>query len=1115
MRRRASLVVLCLLLAAGTGWSAPAAPGKRGRIAPPAHSISRQNLAAVHARLQRGEGLAAAKPHAADSLALVVLRIEFPDLRFGESPPADEQHDRFYYENQFRYVQQYFTAASCGRLQLRTMVPDLVAVAPQAAGVYGDVAAYDSLMLELAAAAVQAADPAVDFAAFGGVLLVHAGPGQESDIAGDSPNQIWSGFIDEITFREQLSTPDSTIRGLATSDGVEIRSITILPEWEVQDLQVSGGTRLGSLGVYVHEVGQSVGMIPLFDASPNFPDSQGLGNFDVMAYGLWVANGFIPPLPSTFNRLLQGWLQPIEVHAPGTVLLRDQERGPADSVVARVWISPREYTLVSYALEDPDGPHIEICSGDSVGPQRFFHFEDLDQDCFDFDFQDLDGDSVLSEGDLIDSYAGAEWDFFTTQPLGSPTGAGEGYGLLMLHVDEQVLAEVLARGSTNVEGDPRRKAVDVEEADGIEDLDRIADNPNAFGSAADYWVRGQRFGPESIPDTRSATGAPTGWSVELVALPDSAEWTPGPRARVQIGRGPAGSGAAALQARASCDFEGEQGADLVALPLGDGRAALLVPADSGRVFLADADLGEAPVADADSAALAPWMVVPPAWRGRWIGPPAVGDLDGDAVFDALLCAQVDSAGAPRTRLFAWGADGIETRDLDGLPGTNSGLFATVAGAPAPPCVVDQNGDGKSEVVLATQIEDSVRVVRVVHDSGPNWGMQTLATVGGNWAGGPIAVRAMCDSFEPCPHPIGIGWAVADSVRGALVVYFERVGGITPVVTTLAPGPVRLAAGNLDGVEDDEVLVGSAGGDIDLVTVTRSASGGEDRSSARRLASLGASDLSPFALADLDGNGTLEFAVATESAICLFASSGAVLPGWPYPFRREPALEREPAPGRGAGSPLLADLDGDGEIEVAIHLPGGAFLVWNPRGEREPDLEAALPARGLVTPLLADLDGAPGPELAALGRFASAVRYRAPAESLVVAPRTQLAVWRVPRAGEILWGELGGGPGHAFHGTTAAPIQPAANDPALPSFHVFPNPAGREVRLRVTLTAAAEARGRIFNLEGELVMEERQAASAGSIAELVFDLGSCAPGIYLAQLELSTGGRQTRPFVVRR
>jgi hypothetical protein len=283
----------------------------------------------------------------------------------------------------------------------------------------------------------------------------------------------------------------------------------------------------------------------------------------------------------------------------------------------------------------------------------------------------------------------------------------------------------------------------------------------------------------------------------------------------------------------------------------------------------------------------------------------------------------------------------------------------------------------------------------------------------------------------------------------------------------------------------------------------------------RSATLQSRWLSPLALADLDGNGTLEILVASETALHALSATGAELQGWPYPFRLDPALEREPEPGRGAGSPLVADLDGDGTVEIALHLPGGAWLVWSPNAERRRDLEAALPARAEFTPLLADLDGQPGAELAAFGRFDAATRYLAAPDSLVTTPVTEIGVWMLPHAGRVAWGELGGGPGHAFLDASERQVTPSANDSALPSFVVGPNPAANELRARIVLTEAATVHCQLFNLEGELVAEGSRAGSAGTLVEIPLAVSRLAPGIYLAQLDLSTGGRRTRPVAIRR
>jgi len=280
----------------------------------------------------------------------------------------------------------------------------------------------------------------------------------------------------------------------------------------------------------------------------------------------------------------------------------------------------------------------------------------------------------------------------------------------------------------------------------------------------------------------------------------------------------------------------------------------------------------------------------------------------------------------------------------------------------------------------------------------------------------------------------------------------------------------------------------------------------------------ATSVSPLALADTDGDGTLEILFATETSMHVLSATGAERPGWPYAFRLEPGLENEPQPGAGASSPLVVDLDGDGALEIALQLAGGAWLAWEGSGVRRRDLETALPAGSISSPLIADLDGAPGLEgleLAAIGRFASSIRYLAGPESLVVAPRTQIAVWNLRDAGSVVWGELGGGPGHAFLDARVRNVQPRPNDAGLASFVVGPNPAASEVRARVELTSPAEVRCRLYTIEGEIVREASRSGNAGTIVELVFDLRGLASGTYLAQLELSTGGSRVRPVAVRR
>ena len=95
------------------------------------------------------------------------------------------------------------------------------------------------------------------------------------------------------------------------------------------------------------------------------------------------------------------------------------------------------------------------------------------------------------------------------------------------------------------------------------------------------------------------------------------------------------------------------------------------------------------------------------------------------------------------------------------------------------------------------------------------------------------------------------------------------------------------------------------------------------------------------------------------------------------------------------------------------------------------------------------------------------------------------------------------------------VQPSANDAGLTSFAIGPNPAAAEVRARISLTAPATVRCRLFTLEGEAVRDSERDGAPGTIVEIPIDLRGLASGTYLAQMELSTGGRRVRPLAVRR
>ena len=602
-----------------------------------------RRLAERSAPLRAEAGLqwdkSATRRKAPAALDAIVISCDFADSlllgRHGQVPgnfPPPRQtdrsyaaHDSVFFAHKLQDVAAYFSDVSGGALELRFTVHARAVNLPQPMAWYGNHPTRGEQPILMAQAVIDSLDQEIDFTRYDTIVLVHAGAGEETDILGDSPEQIYSTYLNppdfEAAFEDSvLAQPYLTAAGFEPGSGID--RVLVLPETEQQDPYGQFGGGFGSLGVYCFEFGLHLGMLSLSDFTPaGRPDSQGVGQYDLMGYGLFVGLGFIPPQPGPFNKVLMGWLDPYDADPDAGAV---QALTPALDVgaplaCARIDISGQEYWLAEYRLQDPNGDRRFSFPGDLNG-NGLPDFWDADSDSSDGTPTGLFDAATDTHEDL----RGAEWDFAMSENAARLQGElGAGSGVYIWHIDEGVIAAAFGGPANLYNADPSHKAVDLEEADGIQDLDSNLPSAWQLGGDDDSF-RGEghaSFGPDTRPDTRSNGGAPTGVIMRAFSevVRDSAAYVvevglftyPGydyaDTMTFRLERAEAVAGARLPAARRRLpDGVDLTGSHLLAVDLdGAGSQEIVVADRSGGVWAFTGDLLEHVDHDADPETIAP------------------------------------------------------------------------------------------------------------------------------------------------------------------------------------------------------------------------------------------------------------------------------------------------------------------------------------------------------------------------------------------------------------------------------------------------------------------------------------------------------------------------------
>jgi immune inhibitor A len=304
---------------------------------------------------------------------------------------------------------------------------------------------------------VQKADPTVDFSKYDndgpdgvpnsgdddgyadGVMVVYAGAGADW-FPGNS--NLWPAM-------STLGNNEFTTNDAAANGGmIKVNAFAICPERAGGG---NGSNQIRPIGVFAHEFGHLLGLPDLYDRTddsegPDFEDSEGIGEWCLMATGSWGGNGAHPEKPahmSAWCKIQMGWITPTYITQDVTGLMIKRAETNAEAVI--VWEDGYEWS-------------------------RYFLLENRQQTGFD-------------------------------QFLNGP-------GLLIFHVDENQRWGKISWATGPVNDDETHKLVDLESADGNADLDNNT-NRGDSGDPFPGSRNNRSFTDASIPNSRDYDGLTT------------------------------------------------------------------------------------------------------------------------------------------------------------------------------------------------------------------------------------------------------------------------------------------------------------------------------------------------------------------------------------------------------------------------------------------------------------------------------------------------------------------------------------------------------------------------------------------------------------------------------
>lgn len=272
------------------------------------------------------------------------------------------------------------------------------------------------------------------------------------------------------------------------------------------------------------------------------------------------------------------------------------------------------------------------------------------------------------------------------------------------------------------------------------------------------------------------------------------------------------------------------------------------------------------------------------------------------------------------------------RDLTSLPGFPVDIGASVTAAPR---VVDLDGDGAEEIIIATN-DGRLFVLEPTADVLAGWPVKLdgEASLAASIVGAPALAPLQVDGPPSIATVTIAGRVFLHDSQGKLHDGWPKlVRSSTATEVTL--GPVMA---DLDGDGVTDVLVTTASGVLDAWSSTGRALAGFP-------ISIGA-PVGPPAVGDVDGDGLNDIVVNSRDRAWCYRGDGTLHVGWPVELPSRPVGATPLSPGAALGGAPVAQPSGP--VLVSLGAASGLNVIVAPAGGRLVRIDPA----GLVTELSA-------------------------------------------------------------------------------------------------------------------------------------------------------------------